>query len=54
MLPVVDYGLFAAAFFNLHPAWGRSIGVRVWLGVLSAAVLPIVFLLQYRERLAVL
>ncbi|RSZ55267.1 DUF3325 domain-containing protein [Massilia atriviolacea] len=45
--------LLALALLPCVAAWSATVGVVLWLGFLSAGVLPLVFLLPYAPRATV-
>lgn len=53
-LRVAGWLLLAVALWPCIRAWGGSVGVVVWFGLLSAAALLLVLLLPYRPRGAAL
>lgn len=52
-LHIVGWILLAIAIWPCVRAWGSSVGVVVWFGLLSAAALVLVFLLPYRPKASV-
>lgn len=53
-LRIIGWLLLAAAIWPCVRAWGSSVGVVIWFGLLSAAVLVLVLLLPYRPKIAAL
>lgn len=53
-LRLVGWLLLAVALWPCIRAWGSSVGVVIWFGLLTAAALLLVLLLPYRPRGAAL
>lgn len=53
-LRLLGWLLLAVALWPCIQAWGSSVGVVIWFGLLSAAALVLVLLLPYRPKGAAL
>lgn len=54
LLRTLGWLLLAAAIWPCIRAWGGSVGVVIWFGLISAAALVLVLLLPYRPKAAAL
>lgn len=53
-LRAIGWLLLAVAIWPCIRAWGSSVGVVIWFGLLTAAAFILVFLLPYRPKAAAL
>ena len=53
-LRLLGWALLAVAVWPCVQAWGSSVGVVIWFGLLSAGALVLVLLLPYRPKGAAL